>query len=85
MIVIPSSDLRNRYTEVTDRYLDSGEPIYLTKNGYGHAVLISIKQYEKLVKDDLAARIDEGMKEAAEGKGMAIDDAIDSLKKDLGL
>lgn len=42
MIIMPSSDLRNRYSELTDEYLSKGEPIYLTKNGSGHAVLISI-------------------------------------------
>ena len=42
MIIVPSSDLRNRYSELTDEYLSKGEPIYLTKNGCGHAVLISI-------------------------------------------
>lgn len=85
MIVLPSSELRNKYAEVTDAYLDSGEPIYLTKNGYGHAVLISIAEYERLIRDDLSAKIDKGMKEIAEGKGMSVDEAIDSVKKELGL
>ena len=85
MIVIPSSELRNRYTEVTDAYLDSGEPIYLTKNGYGHAVLISIAEYERLVKDDLTARIAKGMKEISNGEGLSVEDAIASVKRELGI
>ena len=30
----PVSDLRNKYPEIEDIVLKSGEPVFLTKNGY---------------------------------------------------
>ena len=68
MVIVPSSDLRNRYVELTDRYLDV-EPIYVTKNGRGHSVLLGIDEYERMSKELLALKIDQGIREARKGKG----------------
>ncbi len=85
MIVIPSSDLRNRYTELTDEYLPSGEPIYLTKNGRGHAVLLSIEEYERLSKADMVRKIEAGIREAKAGNVMSIEETAEYIKKELGI
>lgn len=53
----PVSDLRNKYPEIEQLVL-SGEEVYLTKNGYGTMVVMSIEQYSKL-KDALEMRLDE--------------------------
>lgn len=44
----PTSDLRNHYSEIEDEVLSKGEPVILTKNGYGAMVLLSIEQYDTL-------------------------------------
>ena len=31
----PVSDLRNKFPEIEETVLRTGEPVYLTKNGYG--------------------------------------------------
>lgn len=54
----PVSDLRNKYTEIEELVQQSGEPVYLTKNGYGSMVLMSIEQYSALT-DSLERRLDE--------------------------
>ena len=33
----PVSDLRNKFPEIEATVLNNGEPVYLTKNGYGSA------------------------------------------------
>lgn len=43
----PISDLRNKFTEI-ENTVSSGEPVYLTKNGYGTMVVMSIEQYSRL-------------------------------------
>ena len=53
----PVSDLRNKYPEIEQLIL-SGEEVYLTKNGYGTMVVMSIEQYSNL-KDALEMRLDE--------------------------
>ena len=47
----PVSDLRNRFSEVEEDVLSKGEPVFLTKNGYGSMVLLSLEQYEELTND----------------------------------
>ena len=42
----PVSDLRNKFTEI-EKIVASGEPVFLTKNGYGNMVVMSIEQYSK--------------------------------------
>ena len=47
MNIRPVSDLRNRYSEVEQEVLAEG-PVFLTKNGYGSMVVMSIDQFEYL-------------------------------------
>ncbi len=47
MNIRPVSDLRNKYTEI-EQDLASTNAIFLTKNGYGAAVLMSIEEYRRL-------------------------------------
>jgi prevent-host-death family protein len=39
----PISDLRNHFSEVENDVLSKGEPVFLTKNGYGSMVLLSLE------------------------------------------
>ena len=58
----PVSDLRNKYTEI-EAAVNEGHPIYLTKNGYGAMVVMSIEQYSNLV-DNVELKLDEADFEA---------------------
>ena len=46
-IIKPISDLRNKFNEISEICHKEGEPIYLTKNGKGDLVVMSISAYEK--------------------------------------
>ena len=50
MQIRPVSDLRNKFPEV-EKCVESGEPVYLTKNGYGSMVVMSIEMYDKLLDE----------------------------------
>ena len=54
----PVSDLRNKYPDIEEAVLKSGEPVILTKNGYGSMVLMSLEKYAELT-DDLEMKLDE--------------------------
>ena len=60
----PVSDLRNKFPEIEQTVLTSGEPVFLTKNGYGSMVVMSIEQYAALT-DEIEMKLDEADKEAA--------------------
>lgn len=47
----PVSDLRNKYPEIENLVLKEDEEVYLTKNGYGTMVVMSIEKYSKLISD----------------------------------
>ena len=47
----PVSDLRNKYPEIENLVLKEDEAVYLTKNGYGSMVVMSIEKYSKLMSD----------------------------------
>lgn len=59
----PVSDLRNKFPEIEDIVLKSGQPVYLTKNGYGSMVVLSIEQYAALT-DEVELKLDEADKAA---------------------
>ena len=47
----PVSDLRNKFPEIEETVINSNSPVFLTKNGYGTMVLMSIEQYSTLTRD----------------------------------
>lgn len=48
MQIIPIRDLRNT-NEISARCKESGEPIFVTKNGYGDMVVMSMETYQRTV------------------------------------
>ena len=47
MIIMPSTSLRNQYNEVSQKCKQSSEPIFVTKNGEGDMVIMSLELYER--------------------------------------
>lgn len=47
--IIPIKDLKNT-SEISDMCHKTDEPIYITKNGYGDMVIMSIESYENIMR-----------------------------------
>lgn len=47
-IIKPISDLRNNFNEISDICHNDGEPVFITKNGKGDLVVMSIAKYEQI-------------------------------------
>lgn len=60
----PVSDLRNKFTEIENIVTTTRSPVFLTKNGYGSMVVMSLDLYESLT-DNLETRLDEADIQAA--------------------
>ena len=43
----PISDLRNNANEISDFCRQTREPVYITRNGTGDMVVVSIEEYER--------------------------------------
>lgn len=48
MQIRPVSDLRNKFSEIENIVLANRSPVFLTKNGYGSMVVMSLDLYESL-------------------------------------
>lgn len=48
-IIRPVSDLRNNFNEISEVCHNGNEPVFITKNGVGDLVVMSMAGYEKLV------------------------------------
>ncbi len=59
----PVSDLRNKFPEI-ETVVNGGQPVYLTKNGYGAMVVMSLEKYAELT-DDIELKLDEADRAAA--------------------
>ena len=44
----PVSDLRNNFADISKVVHETGQPVFLTKNGYGDMVVMSMEAYENM-------------------------------------
>ena len=58
----PVSDLRNKFPEI-ESLVNEGQPVYLTKNGYGAMVVLSLEKYSDLT-NDVEMKLDEAVRMA---------------------
>lgn len=76
----PVSDLRNKFPDI-EKIVNEGEPVYLTKNGYGAMVVLSLDMYSKLT-DGVEAALDEADRVAKENdRRMAHDEVFGNLRR----
>ncbi|SDI90006.1 type II toxin-antitoxin system Phd/YefM family antitoxin [Natribacillus halophilus] len=76
----PSSDIRNKYNEISDFCHENSEPVYITRNRKGDLAVMSIATYEKLVgKFELYQLLDEGIKAKEENKVRPFHEAIEDI------
>ena len=55
--ISPVSDLRNKFPDI-EKAVGGGEPVYLTKNGYGAMGVLSLEAYSRLT-DGVESALDE--------------------------
>ncbi len=80
----PSSDLRNRYSEISEFCHKYAEPVFITKNGQGDLAVMSIETFERLAgKFELYKLLDEGMEAMKNKKILAAEDAFLQVERGL--
>ena len=83
--IIPIKDLKNT-SHISQMCQKSREPIYITKNGYGDMVIMSVRMYEeKLYMLDVYSKLEAAEKQISEGKVIDADVALSRIQEELNV
>ena len=82
-IIKPISDLRNKANKISEIVHQSKEPVFITKNGEGDMVVMSLAQYAQLqMKLDLYGKLAVAQAQVAAGnKGRTLSQVMRDLRK----
>ena len=79
--IIPIRDLKNT-GKISQMCKESNEPIYITKNGYGDMVIMSMAVYkEKMFMLDVYDRLMAAEEQIKSGKTIDADSSIKSIRE----
>ncbi|WP_102341422.1 type II toxin-antitoxin system Phd/YefM family antitoxin [Galactobacillus timonensis] len=83
--IIPIKDLKDT-AKVSEMCHKSSEPIFVTKNGYGDMVLMSMEAYEEIYqKEQLYRELEISENEIRGGKTREAREALADVRKNYGL
>ena len=51
-MIRPVSDLRNNFADISKTVHETAQPVFLTKNGYGDMVVLSMEAFENLQRSE---------------------------------
>lgn len=78
--IIPIRDLKNT-SEISEKCRLSDAPIFITKNGYGDMVIMSMKRYEEsLAKLDVYAKLADAEQQVSQGLSKEATTSLKSLR-----
>ena len=64
-MIRPVSDLRNNFADISRIVHETEQPVFLTKNGYGDMVVLSMEAFEKLqFESEVYFKLQEAEREA---------------------
>ncbi|MCL2427023.1 MAG: type II toxin-antitoxin system Phd/YefM family antitoxin [Oscillospiraceae bacterium] len=83
--IIPIKELKNT-SEISELCRSSAEPIYITKNGYGDMVIMSIETFEEqMLMYDIYNRLDSAERDITEGRTKNARESLRSLRQKYGV
>lgn len=81
-VIRPSSDIRNKYNEISEYCHKYNEPVYITKNGTGDLAVMSIEAYERIAgRFELRELLKEGTEDIAAGRTISAEDSFERLER----
>lgn len=83
--IIPIKDLKNT-SEISELCRKTEEPIFITKNGYGDMVIMSMETYEKTMSRlDMYRNLEISEQQIAEGKTRDARQSLTAMRERYGL
>ena len=82
-LIKPISDLRNKANKISQLARESNEPIFITKNGEGDLVVMSLSHYSQIqFKLDLFTKLAVAQSQRATGStGRTLNDVVKDIRK----
>lgn len=86
-MIRPVSDLRNNFADISKTAHETDAPIFLTKNGYGDMVVMSMEAYENFqFHSEVLCKLREAEREAELTQvRYSAKDVMNSIKAELGV
>lgn len=86
-IIKPISDLRNKSNEISELAHNVNEPIFITKNGKGDLVVMSMTHYSNLqLKLNLLSKLSVAQNQKAEGdKGRTLKQVMVNIRETISV
>jgi len=84
-VIKPISDLRNKANEISELVHESKEPVFITKNGEGDMVVLSMAHYARLqTKIELLTKLGVAQTQLVAGeRGRTLRQVMSSVRKNL--
>ena len=82
----PSAELRNKYNEISTLCKETREPVYITVNGRGDTVILSIEQFNQMQAElKLLKMLSEAEDDVRNGRVAPVEDTFNDIRKKLDL
>jgi len=85
-MIRPVSDLRNNFAEISKTVHETAQPVFLTKNGFGDMVVLSMDAYENLqFESEIYFKLQEAEREAeTTKKRYSSKDVLKAMREAIG-
>ena len=82
----PSAELRNKYNEISKLCKETREPVYITVNGHGDTVILSLEQFNQMQAElELLKMLAESEEDVRNGRVSSIENTFNDIRKKLEL
>ena len=82
----PSAELRNKYNEIANLCKETREPVYITVNGHGDTVLLSLEQFNQMQAElELLKMLSEAEDDVRNNRVAPIENTFNDIRKKLDL
>lgn len=83
-MIRPVSDLRNNFADISKTVHETQRPVFLTKNGFGDMVVLSMEAYENLqLESEIYFKLAEAERLESENKHYSLNEAKERVKRSL--
>ena len=85
-MIRPVSDLRNCFADISKTVHETAQPVFLTKNGYGDMVVLSMEAFERLqFESEVYFKLQEAEREAEiTNKRFSSKEVLKAMKEAIG-